>query len=358
MLSRDDSSTLPAGSANARLPRDLLQALVCRGLVSESARMMPLQGGISSDIAVVEDGSRRLVVKRALAQLCVPDPWHADVNRTRYERAYLERVGRFLPDRVPAVLAQGGDDEGSPWFAMSYIAPPVEPWKAMLLRGDVNALHGRTAGAVLGRIHRMTWNDAELAAAFDTTTGFHALRIEPYLLATAARHPDLAEPIHAEARRLTQARRCLVHGDFSPKNLLVHPEEPCDATMDQARLIVVDCEVAWYGNPAFDVAFLLNHLLIKALHVPAARRGMIELTRAAWNAYRDELGEARLGHVPEDVGRLLPMLMLARVDGKSPLEYLTHWQREQIRQFARFRILAAAPVSVELLIDIWESSLG
>ena len=86
------------------------------------------------------------------------------------------------------------------------------------------------------------------------------------------------EVLRAEAERLVTCRSVLVHGDFSPKNLLVSGD----------RLVIIDCEVAWYGDPAFDLAFLLNHLCLKALyHAPAHGADLRVAGRATCQAYQD-----------------------------------------------------------------------
>lgn len=317
----------------APVSENFRQQLLDDGAISPTATLTPLTGGVSSDIYKVEDGERVFVVKRALAQLKTADEWHADVSRNHHEVEYLKEVARILPDAVPKVLFHN-PDRG--YFAMEHLGDGFRNWKTMLLAGECRIEHARRAGDVLGRIHRQTRDDAKLRAQFDTTDNFHDLRLEPYLLKTAERHPDLSEQLLAEVGRVRNTRRCLVHGDFSPKNLL----------FNAGRLVVLDCEVAWFGDPAFDVAFLLNHLMIKALHVDPA---CLEMVREAWRAYGEDA----------EVGRrlpvLLPALMLARVDGKSPVEYLEYDERETIRSFAR-RSIASPSDSLDQLVEDWRKS--
>lgn len=289
-----------------------------------------MTGGVSSDIYRVEDGERAFVVKRALPQLRVEATWLADVRRNQFEVAYLNRVRQFAPDNVPTVLHHNRDHG---YFTMELLGPEFRNWKTELLAGSGTMAQAKIAGRLLGRVHRETWNDRALQAEFDTTQNFHELRLDPYLLATADRHPQLAESIRAEAERIRESRQCLVHGDFSPKNLLFHGD----------RIMVLDCEVAWFGDAAFDIGFLLNHLTIKALHVHA---DVLSLARTAWESYLDESGK---DEVEPALSRLLPIMMLARVDGKSPLEYLTDDSRDLIRDFTTDTILHPP----ENLIDLW-----
>jgi aminoglycoside phosphotransferase (APT) family kinase protein len=297
--------------------------LLADGLLeSPSPEIVPLTGGVSSDIHLVRDGSRCFVVKRALAQLKVAMDWRADPIRTHYERAYLRVVGDFLPEAVPVLLPV---PESRPYFAMEYLGDGYSNWKNLLLGGVCETATAVLAGHHLGRIHRLTWGDDGLRREFDNTGLFHQLRVSPYLLTTAERHPALAAALHGEAERLENTREALVHGDYSPKNLLV----------GQGRLVILDCEVAWFGDPAFDVAFLLTHLHLKAVHLPAQEERLAAMANAFIASYRSALDSAeRTETMLQRVARLLPMLLLARVDGKSPAEYLGQQERKQVRRLA------------------------
>lgn len=312
------------------------QQLLEDGVISEEATLTPLTGGVSSDIYRVDDGDRIFVVKRALAQLKVADEWRADVSRNQFEVAYLNVVSGILPAVVPKVLSHN-PERG--YFAMEHLGDGFRNWKTMMLNGECSPEQARRAGQVLGVIHRETWDRDDLRAQFDTTDGFHDLRLEPYLLNTAEKHPDLAPQLRAEADRIRITRRCLIHGDYSPKNLLFGDD----------RFVVLDCEVAWFGDPSFDVAFMLNHLMIKALHVSA---DCLELANEAWDAYRAEIENEVEAALPI----LLPALMLARVDGKSPVEYLAADEQTVIRQFAKSQI-ENPPTDFADLVRRWKDAI-
>jgi aminoglycoside phosphotransferase (APT) family kinase protein len=321
-----------------------VERLRADGLIgSPDVRFVPLSGGVSCDVYRVEQGGRcPFVVKRALAKLRVAADWRADTSRNRYERLYMEEVGRILPGSVPAVIASGDG-----YFAMEWLGEEWENWKLRLLAGDCREEDARLAGATLGRIHRGTADSPAMFERFDTTGNFRQLRLDPYLLTAAEAHPGLRELIEAEVDRIASTRECLVHGDYSPKNLL----------LSGGRLVVLDCEVAWFGEPAFDLAFLLNHLLLKALHHHPADPGMAALFSAAAGAYLDGFSRERAGALEARVARLLPMLLLARVDGKSPAEYLTPEKREIARRFAAGRI-ARPECSLEGLREAWVRRLA
>jgi len=322
----------------------ILDRLRQDGIVSRRAISNPLAGGISSDVFLIEDGGRRLVVKQALPCLKVEDHWPADTSRNRVEYEFLRYLGRVLPETAPKVFAVGND-----YFVMEYLGPEYENWKASLLRGDIEPRHAIQAGEILAILHRTSFGNSELKSLFDTTPNFHQLRTDPYLLTTGRRHPDLREIFEQEALRLEQTRQCLVHGDYSPKNMLV----------GAGRLVLLDGEVAWYGDPAFDVAFFINHLLLKSLfHAPrnTALRPAIEAFLAKYHEGR-ALEPAQKADLKATIAPLLLMLLLARVDGKSPVEYLTQEsKREFVRKLVRSE-LPSSRLSLEGLISKWFASL-
>ncbi len=302
---------------------DFLEILIADGAVRHrDAVLTPLAGGVSSDIYRVKDGEDVFVVKRALPRLRVEDEWFVDLSRNRYELEYLRYVGRILPDAVPAIRFAGRQHG---YFAMEYLGDGFANWKQLLLAGDFWVSHAARAGQILGTIHARSAGDPEAAAMFDSTDNFHQLRTDPYLLTTGWRHPELRALFQAEAERLDATRECLVHGDFSPKNILWR----------ERRMVILDCEVAWYGDPAFDMAFLLNHLFLKSLYHAPRGVPLAELIRAAWGTYAETRNDAGVTQrIAARLPRLLLMLMLARIDGKSPAEYLTDEPRKRfVREF-------------------------
>lgn len=312
---------------------------------TRNAKLTPLTGGVSSEIYRVDDGAEIFVVKRALAKLKVKDEWFADVGRNGFERMFLEYVGRFRPESVPALRAASGEHG---YFAMEYLDPSFVNWKELLLSGRCEERHARLAGGLIGEIHRHSHGEPEAKRSFTTTPGFHKLRVEPYLITTGARHPELQHLFEAEATRLEATSECLVHGDFSPKNILIKDE----------RLVLLDCEVAWYGDPAFDTAFGLNHLFLKSLHHLPRTPPIKPMIAALWESYLETRGPACDAEAMEQrTVRLLLMLMLARVDGKSPVEYLTAKRQQFIRDFV-LRELPCGQFRLELLTRAWFSSLN
>jgi aminoglycoside phosphotransferase (APT) family kinase protein len=271
----------------------------------------PLAGGVSSDILRVDLPGRSVCVKRALPRLKVAAEWLVPVERSSHEAAWLAIAARVRPACVPRLL---GYDAPSGSLAMAWLPPQQFPvWKGLLRDGRADPGFAAEVADVLAAIHSATAGDAAIAARFDTGPLFHALRLDPYLVAAAVRHPDLAPRLHALVASTAATRLALVHGDVSPKNLLVGPDGP----------VLLDAECAWYGDPAFDAAFCLNHLLLKCLWVPAARDALLACFEAFAARYLERVDWEPPARAGVRIAALLPGLMLARVDGKSPLEYLT-----------------------------------
>jgi aminoglycoside phosphotransferase (APT) family kinase protein len=318
----------------------LIELLRRDGVISAGARLQPLSGGVSSDIFLIEDAGPPRVVKRALPTLRVADVWNASISRNEYEKRYLNYVSRFLPDSVPTVLA-----EGDGYFVMPYFGSDFTTWKSRLLSNDIRLEDAEAAATFLGRVHEHSRNDPGAARLFDSLSNFRQLRIDPYLLTLGKRYPEIQGVVRAEADRLAAWRECLVHGDFSPKNML----------LNESQLIVLDAEVAWYGEPAFDLAFVISHLLLKSLfHAPRdlGLRRLVETCTACYLQCR-RLSHSEQASLQARVGMLVSLLLLARVDGKSPVEYLDEPRRRAVRSFVLPALQREPRSNSNALCDDW-----
>lgn len=328
------SVTSEAAGAELQDGGELGCALVRMALVStdQHVRLTPLAGGVSSDIYRADLPSGVVCVKRALARLKVAADWQVPVDRNRYEVEWMRVAAQIVPAAVPAIL---GEDAQAGAFAMAWLPPERFPvWKTLLAAGSAAVETATHVGDVLGRIHAGTADRPELAARFPTDALFHALRLDPYLVTVARAHPDLADRLHALVATTAATKRVLVHGDFSPKNILVGPDGP----------VILDAECAWYGDPAFDVAFVLNHLLLKGVWRPAGGPEYAAMFRALVAAYRRHVDWEPWPALDARTAALLPGLMLARIDGKSPVEYISEAAaKDAVRQFARARLAAPVP---------------
>jgi len=316
-------------------PAQFDEFLRAHGLLKpgETARWNALSGGVSSEIWRVDLPGRSICVKRALPKLKVADDWEAPLSRNDFEWRWLCFAAKHQSQAVPCPLAQ---DTEAGLFAMSFLAPERYPvWKSQLLNGIVIPAVAAQVGTLLAQLQSASSNRPALAKEFDSLENFRALRLEPYLLATAVRHPDLADRLQALAARTAAISLTLVHGDVSPKNILVGERGP----------VLLDAECAWYGDPAFDVAFCLNHLLLKSLVRRDCLSALLQSFSQLTDSYFAHIDFESRPLLEARAAELLPALMLARIDGKSPAEYLVGKAAEQdlVRRIARSLLSSPVP---------------
>ncbi|MGQ0577643.1 MAG: phosphotransferase family protein [Betaproteobacteria bacterium] len=310
-----------------------LTALARMGLLQPGERpeITPLTGGVSSDIVRVDLAAGPICVKRALPKLKVQADWQAPVERNRYEVQWMRVAAGVIPAAVPRIL---GEDRESGMFAMQFLDPASYPvWKAHLRNGEISADIARDVARCVAAVHRHTAGNTAVALTFATDHIFFPIRLEPYLAATAEKNPDCAERLRSLMRVTGATRKALVHGDISPKNILVGPDGP----------VFLDAECAWYGDPAFDLAFCLNHLLLKCVWRPRWQARYLVCFDALAQTYLAGVTWESRADIEARTAHLLPGLFLGRVDGKSPVEYInTEDARDRVRRVAR--ALLARPV--------------
>jgi aminoglycoside phosphotransferase (APT) family kinase protein len=302
----------------------------------------PVTSGVSSELWRVDVGSQTYCVKRALPQLKVAGEWFAPVRRNVEEVRWLRFAADVAPRQVPAVIA---DDPTEGFAVLGWFDPARwTNWKTQLLQGLVRPAVGTEMGELLAALHRHSAQGSEarrseLAEAFDNMDLLSALRLEPFFVAAAAANPEVSQRLLETVEHLRSHRTALIHGDVSPKNILIHISRPP---------VLLDAECACWADPAFDVAFLAAHLLLKASHMASYRDWFYETIKRLIDAYEPI--------APEPVGErlclLVPALLLARVDGKSPVEYLNPKVRAKVRANA-LRCLLTPPASFTQLVTDW-----
>jgi aminoglycoside phosphotransferase (APT) family kinase protein len=329
-------------------PQDLVDAIGRLGLAGagKPPRMTPLTGGVSSDIWRVETGEGPVCIKRALPRLKVAADWQVPVVRSEYEVAWIETVGRIDPRAAPRLLASSAADGV---FAMEFLDPQAYPqWKGALMAGHVDIAFAAAVGRRLVAIHAATAGDPAVEARFDSDEIFHAIRLEPYLEATARAHPAIADALSSLVTVTANTKRALVHGDVSPKNILTGPRGP----------VFLDAECAWYGDPAFDLAFCLNHLLLKCLYRPDIAADYLSCFDALSAAYRAGVDWEDAAAIEARVARLLPGLFLARVDGKSPVEYLDDAAQHDCVRRVAIRFLERPASRLDEIREAWAAEIA
>ncbi|MGO8734509.1 MAG: phosphotransferase family protein [Terriglobia bacterium] len=310
-----------------------------------------LGGGVSNTVLLVEGKTSggediRWVVKQSLEKLRVQDDWRSDRGRIFREAEAIQALRPVLgQSAVPEVVHI---DSANYLFIMTAAPPDSVMWKEALLEGRVDMGLARQAGALLALMITSSQRDPWFETAFAERTVFDQLRIDPYYRTTATRHPDVRPVIEKLIEDSWQVRTAIVHGDYSPKNLLVQGN----------NIFLIDFEVVHWGDPAFDAGFLLNHLFLKAFHQPRLGQLYFSAVREFWRELRKGSEKAAMGDFENMTLRHLGALMLARIDGKSPVEYIRdEMTKARVRRFAK-RILLEGPWRLEETLVLAQGTIG
>jgi 5-methylthioribose kinase len=310
--------------------------LLNRGLVpaGEEPRVTGLKGGISCEVLLVETSQDAFVVKQALPKLRVREDWFSDMTRLGIEQACLRYWEKVVPGLVPRFRFYDGENY---LYGMEAAPAGAPMWKSLLMKGSIDFAIGRQVATALARIHDAAAADQDVRRTFASQKVFVELRIDPYLRTIADCHPVLKPLIDREIDRLLNNRLTLVHGDYSPKNVLVAGE----------RLYILDFEVAHIGDPSFDLGFLSNHFLLKAVKNSDWAPGYLALLVSSMRDYLEAIHFTDRRRLEADTVRTLALLFLARVDGKSPAEYITEEEDKALIRALAYRILNDGLTSFE-----------
>ena len=323
----------------------LLEYLKERNFFSDSDRVSIIYypGGVSGIVALAYDDTQNIIVKQALSRLKVADVWECDPDRIITEHRAHEAYASLVPECVPTPLF--ADEENKVIGRVG--APDGTPmWKSQLLEG---LLDFRVAGKVidaLRTIHEKSSTDAALRRDFDDNAVFYDLRISPYIEKTVAVHPRLKERSIGIIKRLMEEKMVLNHGDFSPKNILV----------DDATIYILDYEVAHFGHPSFDLAFFFNHFLLKAVKNKQWRDSYLNMLLYMAEKYFGGISFMDPELLEKETAELLGFMLLARVDGKSPAEYIVDDTDKKIVRNVAFGIFDTSPVTMSEVTAILKAS--
>lgn len=307
----------------------------------EGAHIDPLSGGVSSDVfGVCTRRGGAFVIKRSIPKLRVRADWRAPVERDAVEVAWLKAVREVDPRLAPEVVAWSAERH---LFVMPWLDPAAYPvWKQEMAAGHVSPAFAARVGEDLARVHGAMAGRADIAARFPSDENFIALRIDPFFYYTADRHPDVAPRLRSLAAGVLERRAALIWGDASPKNILVGPAGP----------VFLDAETAVIGDPAFDLAFCLTHLLLKTVWLAANATSVIESFESLRDAYLAGMTFEPAEALSRRAAALIPALLLARIDGKSPTGYLNAAQDEEVRRRAK-ALLARDDLNLDALPAVW-----
>lgn len=318
-----------------------------------------LAGGVSNEVLYISRPDRvnvDFVVKQARPQLRTPEPWFSSVERIWREVDVLRICQSLLlaelrPEATrPGELTAGTprvlhEDRENYTFAMSAAPADHRVWKADLLGGRIEPTIAEACGRLLGRLHAGTWHDPNIARQLDDRRLFDELRLDPYYRFVARGHQEFAPALQRLIAETWSERHCLVHADFSPKNLLVY----------DGGLLLVDFETGHYGDPAFDLGFFLSHLVLKAVYHSPGHEAYLALTGRFWRCYLAEMehivSRLELEQLERRAVANFAGCAWARLDGKSQVDYLTDPARRALVRGLCHELLSNPPQNWKAVIE-------
>jgi 5-methylthioribose kinase len=309
--------------------------LIDKGIVasSDNPEVEILTGGVSNVVLAISTDSKKLVLKQALAELKVAEKWEADQRRAIVEANAISLFHRLSPQQVPNLIFL--DPER---FILILERVPVGStvWKTDLLSGVINPDIAGKLGRTLATWHNYGVENNDAREQFMEDTLFEQLRIDPFYRFVAAKNPHIARTIEKLIEELEGDKTTIVHGDFSPKNMMVGMDD---------QVYVLDFEVTHVGNPVFDIAFLLAHLLCKFYRTDEAIEERLLKTSA-----HQYVGEySKLRQISSTYGLHVALIALARVEGKSPVNYLSLDKQSQLVSHTKKILQSGSPLDIDQL---------
>ena len=298
--------------------------LTKRGIISGSAEVEELTGGVSNVVLGVKSGAKDLVLKQALPQLKVAAVWKADQRRAIVEANGMKLLHSITPENVPDLIDLDPEE-----FTLTMDRLPREctVWKTDLLEGVIKPSVGKDLGRTLATWHNFGANSKESLDAYMEDSLFDQLRVTPFYRAVAKVNPGLDNRIQELITEITTIKITLVHGDFSPKNIMITGTD---------KPIVLDFEVMHTGNPVFDLGFVSAHLLCKYLRTEdSSQKSLLRETAIAFiNSYAQTCNIPVANSLPHHVA----VIALARVEGVSPVNYLDEAAKARVQSVTKAAI--------------------
>ena len=297
-----------------------------------------MDGGVSGVVALVDTRQRLLLVKQALAKLKVKADWKCDVRRIEVEHEALCLYASIVADCVPKPIMYDRENcimirEAAPAYC--------DTWKKDLLQGRINHAIAEKAISSLAAVHQHTAVNHDAFNYFNDQTFFDELRIKPYILHLLNKYPELTKQAEEQVSMLRENCIALIHGDYSPKNIIV----------DVDRIYIVDMEVACYSHPAFDLAFFMNHFFLKSIHMHEYKEEFLKTIRIMMNRYLSIATYCSSSDIESATVHLLGFMLLARIDGKSPVEYIVSDNEKQHVRNLGLTILHDGLTTIDQVID-------
>lgn len=319
-------------------PSTVVEYLTSKNVIqkNDNPQVEVLTGGVSNVVIAITTANQKLVLKQALAELAVSEKWEADQRRAIVEANAIELFNKLTPNQVPKLIFLDPDR-----FILVLERVPVGStvWKSDLLAGVINPDIGLKLGATLASWHNYGEKSAEAKLKFMEDSLFEQLRIDPFYRFVATKNPQIEVPIRKLINELEGDKTTVVHGDFSPKNIMV-------ATNDD--IYILDFEVTHVGNPVFDLAFLTAHLLCKFFRTDDRLHAKL-LANTAISFLKEY---QTLRRISPSVTRHAALIALARVEGKSPVNYLSTDAQQKLQVFTKDVLASSENPSVSELFKM------
>jgi 5-methylthioribose kinase len=312
-----------------------------RILAGEIPSIRRLSGGVSNRTMLVErETGEAWVIKQALPKLRVAVDWFSSPHRIEQEAEGLRWL--FRTTTAGAITPLVFADPSNHLFAMKAVAHPHANWKALLMSGQISSNYVEQFGHLLGTIHAAGFREREqVAKVFSDRSFFESLRVEPYYSYSGSQVPQASRFLQTLIDETSRFARTVVHGDYSPKNVLIYRDE----------LVLLDHEAIHFGDPAFDIGFSLTHLLSKAHHFPIWRCDFAAAAALFWETYEHCVSGLELtAGLEERAVRHTLACLLARVAGRSPLEYLCREECERQKDVVT-ALMGEPPSTIVELIE-------
>lgn len=303
---------------------------------TDPAQVEVLTGGVSNVVLAITTSTQKLVLKQALAELAVSEKWEADQRRAIVEADAIKLFNQLSPSQVPKLIFL---DPKRFILVVERVPVGSTVWKSDLLDGVINPDIGSKLGKTLATWHNYCEKNAEVKIKFMEDSLFEQLRIDPFYRFVAAKNPQLEVAIRKLINELEGDKTTVVHGDFSPKNIMVAMND---------EIYILDFEVAHVGNPVFDLAFLIAHLLCKFFRTRDNLHAKLLANTAS--AFVKEYEKLRL--ISHSVAKHAALISLARVEGKSPVNYLSKEQQGKLQNFTKSVLSDKANLSVSDLFEM------
>ena len=291
----------------SKFPLPIYDAACKFGLLNPKVKFdfIKITEGVSSDIWYVKtEEGLEFCIKRALKKLTVKQDWFAPVNRNNFEAAYFKACHNINPKSFPKIL---GHDSKKYILAMEWFKPESYVlWKKKLLDMSIEIKDGNTISRILSKKHAYFYGKANYKKKFENDKTFHDIRIEPYILFTSKFYPKYENFFFDAAKSLVSNKKTVIHGDFSPKNILIGPSFP----------VILDAETACWGDPIFDLAFCNNHIILKSILNSSNKKKYLSLSKEFIDTYINKINWEEKNNFIDRFLKLIPLLILARLDGK------------------------------------------